>query len=112
VEGQPLFIIPGESRARIHIFDMHGKHLYSVTFPTGWRIDLEGARIIEDGVTGSALIEISTHAAINGRDLSRQLYRLIGDEVVLVRLEDSEGHTLPQDPYHHIGPPVRRTLPK
>lgn len=112
VEGQTLLIIPGESRARIHIFDTEGRHLYSAKFPTGWRIDFEGARIIEDDVTGSSLIEISTEAVINGRDVSRQLYSVIGDEVALVRLEDSKGRILEQDPHHEIGRPVRLRLPK
>ena len=49
VEGEPLFIIPGESRVRIQIFNLKGRRLSSVAFPTGWRIDLEGARIIRDG---------------------------------------------------------------
>jgi hypothetical protein len=105
VTGQPLFMIPGESRVRIHIFDMKGRHLSSKAFSTGWRIDLKGARIIEGAGSCTSQIEISTHLAIGGADISRQVYELIGNEVVLVRLEDSCGRIL-RNVYdgHQIGP--------
>ena len=104
VEGEPLFIIPGESRVRIQIFNLKGRRLSSVAFPTGWRIDLEGARIIRDGKDGSSLIEISTHLVIGGVDVARQLYRVAGNDVELVRLEDREGRLIGNFPPHEIGP--------
>ena len=105
VMGQPLFIIPGESRVRIHIFDMKGRHLSSTAFSTGWRINLKGARIIANAGSGSSQIEISTQLVIGGRDISRQVYGLIGNEVVLLSLQDSTGRML-RHAYdgHQIGP--------
>ena len=96
-EGQPLFMIPGESRARIHLFDMKGRHLSSTVFSTGRRIDLDGARITEDSSFGSSLVEISSHSVIGGDDVSRQFYGLVGNDVVLVRLEDSRGRRVRND---------------
>ena len=105
VMGQPLFIVPGESRVRIHIFDMKGRHLSSTAFSTGWRINLKGARIIANAGSGSSQIEISTQLVIGGKDISRQVYGLVGNEVVPLSLQDSTGRML-RNVYdgHQIGP--------
>jgi hypothetical protein len=94
VECQPLMVIPGLSKARISVFDTEGHFLNSVEFQAGWRITIAGARILKTSPLGVPLIEILSHNVINGRDVARQIYGLIDDDVVLLRLEDSKSRIL------------------
>lgn len=94
VEGSTAIRIPGISKARIGIFDTEGRLLNSVELQTGWRILTTGAKILQKSPLDVPLIEVSTKNVINGRDVARELYGLIGVGVGLVRLEDSKGHIL------------------
>jgi hypothetical protein len=97
VECQPLMIIPGLSEARVSVFDTEGRLLNSVEFQTGWRITIEGARILQTSPLHVPLVEILSRNVINGRDVARQFYGLVDDDVVLVRLENSEGEIVPNE---------------
>ena len=43
VQEFPLFMIPGEAKLRISVFDENGNLLFSKAFSTGWRVYLKGA---------------------------------------------------------------------
>ncbi len=111
--GRRLVCIPGNSGARVDVFDQDMNHLRTQGFSTGWRIDLQKASLITDG-SGRSIIELTTLPGNNGREITRQLYGLIGDRLALLCLENSKGVLVRNNyayPNHVIGPPVpRRTI--
>jgi len=53
------------------------------------------------------VLEVGSRPVINGRDIARQYYALVGDTVTLIRLEDSRGEPVKNifgAPNHTIGP--------
>ncbi|HEX7334079.1 MAG TPA: hypothetical protein VF290_21415 [Pyrinomonadaceae bacterium] len=89
VEMAPLLIIPGNSHLRINVFNPEGNLINSSEFRSGWRIDLGEIRFIHvQGIRGEVL-EVESYPVINGADIARQYYALVGDKMRLIRLEDS-----------------------
>jgi hypothetical protein len=106
IEESPLSVIPGESGIRIHLFNLEGKLLSSSAFSSGWRIALTGMRVRHYPEIGREVLEVGSYPSINGRDVVKQYYALIGEQVLLVRLESSTGRAIPNlygAPNHTIG---------
>ena len=106
VEEQPLVFIPGDSRLQISLFDLDGKLLDSSEFPAGWRIMLSGIKFVHVKDIGGDVLEVESGASINGADVGRQYYALVGDKMRLIRLEDSKRALRPntyRSPNHTIG---------
>jgi hypothetical protein len=105
--ARPLWRIPGTSSCEVHFLATGGGHLGSVSFSTGWRIQIEGASFKFDNALGIPVVEVTSAPSINGDDIRRQIYGLFGDHLALLRLEDSEGNLVQNDyyhPNHTIGP--------
>ena len=114
-DGQPLYMIPGASRARVSVFEPDGQLLSSSAFSTGWRLHLEGAMLSSENPLGVPLIVALTRPSINGSDVARQYYAIIEDKVALLRFESSSGRLL-RNPYAApnlaIGPPLPQRSPE
>lgn len=107
IEESPLLTIPGDSGIRVHLFSLEGKLLGSSAFQSGWRITLTGMKVKYLPELGREVLEVSSRPAIGGRDVARQYYALIGEEMLLVRLEDSDGRLIRNyydTPHATIGP--------
>jgi hypothetical protein len=108
-QGVPLWTIPGGSAARTFVFDAKGRPLKHCLFDTGWRINIEDARWLEDSGHGFPCLLVCSRPSINGADVTAQYHALLEDGFGLVRLEDSAGQFVEGHPT--IGPPVpERTL--
>ena len=94
IEESPLLTIPGDSGIRVHLFSLEGKLLGSSAFQSGWRITLTGMKVKYLPEIGREVLEVSSRPVIGGRDVARQYYALIGEEMLLVRLEDSGGRLI------------------
>ena len=106
VEESPLLTIPGECGIRVHIFSLEGKLLSSSAFTSGWRITLTEMKFKFMSEIGREVLEVSSEPVINGRDVAKQYYALIGEKVLLIRLEDSGGQLIRNiygTPNHTIG---------
>jgi hypothetical protein len=94
--------IPGECRAAVHFFDRAGDLLYTAEFGTGNRIDIQSAALRREPLAGGWVLDVCSCGVI-GPDVARQVYGLAGGQVVLLRLEDSTGKSVP-DLRNAIGP--------
>ena len=106
IEESPLVMIPGDSRLRISLFTPDGELLNSSEFGAGWRIALSEIRFVQVKDIKGEVLEVESHAMINGADVARQYYALVGDQMRLIRLEDSTGVLVPNrygTPNHTIG---------
>jgi hypothetical protein len=111
-QGRPLFMIPGNSSARVFVFDGRGNLLSQSDFLTGYRNTIEDAHWLSDCGHGFPCILVDSHNVINGHDVAAQYYALLEDTVALVRLESSTGEfetTIFSTDHFRIGPdfPVR-----
>lgn len=88
IEESPLVMIPGNSGLRVHVFTHDGSLVRSSVFQTGWRIFITDIRVAYLEQIGRKAIEVRSAPAINGRNVAKQFYALINDEVLLIRLED------------------------
>lgn len=110
--GQPIFMIPGTSRAKIHIFSEDGKELSVYEFSTGWRINLYSAKLSFNKLLGTQVIVLSTGPVINGRDVAKQYFSFEGDTLRFVRMEDNKGEALKNNyhyPNHTLGTGINQT---
>ena len=106
IEEAPLVMIPGDSRLQVSLFDLDGKLLASSDFGAGWRIALRGIQFIQVKDIAKDILEVESSAFINGADVAKQYYALVGDKMRLIRLEDSTGrlrHNIYGSPNHTIG---------
>jgi hypothetical protein len=106
-QGQPIFMIPGTSNANIALLGPSGRLIAQSEFSTGWRIDISDAKLLPNRIRGESVIQVDSHPVINGGDVARQFYGVVGDRVVLLRLEDSNAECIPNyyaAPNHTIGP--------
>lgn len=110
VEESPLMIIPGESRIRVHVFDMAGRVLSTDDFAAGWRTSLIGFRVrnVPD-LSGETLI-VDTEYCFGGSP-GHQLYALIGNRMELVNLQETTrwGKNSYLSSLQSIGPQVNRS---
>ncbi len=110
-QGQPISGIPGISQAHVHLFDAFGRVVGQSSFSTGWRIDIDDAAIESKLLAGETVIVVRTSPVINGADIAKQYYAVQNDNLVLIRMEDSQGVALSNDygaPNHTIGPEVAK----
>ncbi|MBL8180312.1 MAG: hypothetical protein JNL64_01740 [Blastocatellia bacterium] len=102
-----LFTIPGNSELFVNLFNEHGSHVKSIKFNSGWRISLRGQRIEFQKEIERESITVSSEPEMNGSDIVTQYYALIGTDLRLIRLEDSNGQLVRNNyefPNHEIGP--------
>jgi hypothetical protein len=114
-QGEPLWVIPSSSSARIYVFDPEGRLLTKCEFPTGWRITIKDARWLEDSGHGFPCLRVCSAASINGADIASQYYAFLDDNFALVRLETSAGADVPifwSGSNHDIGPPAPKRTPE
>jgi hypothetical protein len=90
----PLITIPGKSGLRIQLFNLEGKLLKSMSFDSGWRIALTDIKVNYSPKIDREIIEVNSEPVINGRDVVKQYYALIGEKIMLIRLEDSKGQPI------------------
>ena len=90
IEDAPLFTIPGVSRLQMSVFDQDGKLLDSSEFSAGWRILTDEIKFVQVK-NFREVLEVQSFPVINGADIRKQYYALVGDKMRLVRLEDSKG---------------------
>ena len=107
VKTRGLFT-PGDSAARLFVFSERGEILNDQPFSTGWRIAIKSvSKFVEDS-TGTEMILIESDPSWGGGDdIYKQFYALMGNSVVLVRLEGPEGGLARNDydtPHFTIGP--------
>ena len=104
--GQHIFTIPGTSSASIVLVSATGAEIGSWSFSTGWRIDIQSARISFDDKLQAQVITVSTAPVINGRDVAKQCFALVDDKLYFVRMEDRKGKLIRNDylsPNHTLG---------
>jgi len=94
IEESPLLSIPGNSGVSIHVFTQDGALIRSSDFETGWRIAVTGIRVVYLPQISRKAVEVRSEPVINGRDVARQFYALVNDDVLLIRLEDKAGHLI------------------
>jgi hypothetical protein len=94
IEESPLLTIPGNSGLSVHVFTQDGSLLRSSVFQTGWRIVVTNIRVIYLAQINRMALEVRSAPVINGRDVAKQFYALINDDVLLIRLEDKAGHLI------------------
>jgi hypothetical protein len=108
-QGRPLFMIPGESMARIFVMDIEGNLLTESEFPTGYRIIMHDARWLEETGHGFPCLVVSSSPSLHGADITCQYYALLDRTFALVRLESSAGECVRPNylnPDPTIGPPI------
>ena len=106
IEESPLETIPGDSRLRISLFDLDGRLIDSSQFGAGWRISLSEIRFMKVKDVEGEVLEVRSYRHINGADVAKQYYALLGDTMTLIRLEDSSGALFQNTyraPNHTIG---------
>ncbi|MFI5384953.1 MAG: FKBP-type peptidyl-prolyl cis-trans isomerase [Fimbriimonadales bacterium] len=84
-------IIPGESSVSLYYFDLNGKPISTSWFGAGWRTWIHPNKVIQVPGVSDFLIDIEAHGW--GVPKIREVYGLIGDRVVIVRLEQSPDHS-------------------
>lgn len=92
IEESPLLFIPGNSGLRVHVFTLDGSLIRSSGFHTGWRIEITDVRVAYMAQIGRQALEVKSEPVINGGDVAKQFYALVNDDVLLIRLEDKDGH--------------------
>lgn len=86
VEEQPLIEIPGESRLRVHIFDMSGHLLSHADFSAGWRTVLTAMNIQKNYFFNHDTLAVYGEYCFGGSP-SIQRYVLVGNSIILAYLE-------------------------
>jgi hypothetical protein len=94
IEESPLLMIPGNSGLSVHVFAQDGSLIRSSVFQTGWRIGVTDIRVVYLPQISRNGIEVRSAPFINGRDVAKQFYALVNDEVLLIRLEDKAGNLI------------------
>lgn len=90
VEQRQLFMIPGESRLRIHVFNSDGTLLSGRNFSAGWRTVLTGITVRTNHVLNRELLVVNGEYCLGGSP-SSQYYTLVDDKIMLTYLETVGG---------------------
>jgi hypothetical protein len=104
--GEDLRMIPGGTSACVRLFDSATTMIRSWSFQTGWRIQLQEASLEHTAELDQDLLVIRTSPVINGRDISKEIFAIAGDQLRLLRLEDSKGNAVQNEyifPNYEIG---------
>jgi hypothetical protein len=91
IEESPLVMIPGGSGLGISLFTTDGKLIDSSEFEAGWRIALTEIRLVSVNDIRGEVLEVDALPFINGANIAKQYYALVGNKMKLIRLEDSKG---------------------
>lgn len=94
IEMSQLVTIPGNCGLHFKIFDTNGRFINSVSFYAGYRIRIKDIKVRYSSEIGRNIVEVSSEPVINGRDIVKQYYALIGKEIKLIRLENSKGQSV------------------
>jgi hypothetical protein len=92
--GEGLMVIPGGTSACVLLFDSTATMIRRWSFQTGWRIQLKDASLEHSADLDGDLLVIDTFRVINGRDVAKEIFAIGGDQLRLVRLEDSKGNAI------------------
>lgn len=95
---QPL-VVPDNCGWQIQLFDLQGKFIKSISFNSGWRIGLNSVKVEFIPELDRNVIVVESHQDVNGRDVKKQYYGLVNEDVLLIRLENSKGEPI-QNRYH------------
>jgi hypothetical protein len=105
---QPLVMVPGASRAAIHLLSSTGKHLGGSDFSTGGRRDVMDVSFRFEPLVNDRIIEIQTSWFGRRPADTRLIYGILENRVALIRVEDKDGKVKPN---FHCGPdPPKRTV--
>lgn len=107
-----LVHIPGGCEVRMDVMDERGRVLTRTSASAGWRMEAMGVKGPSRTDLGPWTFEIQSGRSIGGADIARQIYALLDDEPVVIRLENSARmyhRNYYKAPNHTIGPkiPVR-----
>ena len=86
VEYRPLLMIPGESRLRIHVFDLAGHLLSQSDFSAGYRTTLTAINMRRDYFSKRDVLIVFGEYCFGGNP-SEQNYVLVGNSIMLSYLE-------------------------
>lgn len=124
LEAYPGYDNPDVSAVRVQVFDKDWKRLIKQAFPTGYRFFLAEATVVRDSPLGRDLLAAKTTSTgpfvVSGSEkrpafeqgqYQRQYYAVLGDRMVLVRLEDDEGR-LVRNHYAWSTPPKGPPVPR
>ena len=103
---------PGNCKLQIQLFNIQGQPLKLISFNNGWRLFLDNVKVEIIPDIGREIIVVQSQRGENGRDIAKQYYGLVNEDILLIRLENSEGKLIPNRYYasnHTIGitPPQR-----
>jgi hypothetical protein len=87
IEESPLVTIPGGSQLCVHLFSLDGKLLNMQAFEAGWRIGLEEVMMANLLEIDRPVLQVNCKPYINGANVAKQYYALIGKKLRLIRLE-------------------------
>ena len=86
VELAQLWVIPGNSNLRVHVFDAAGQRFNVQEFNAGYRMNVGDMRIRKNDVTKHQLLIVTSEYCFGGRP-THQYYALAGNGLMLVYLE-------------------------
>lgn len=89
--GHDIVAIPSAPAYTVRFYDSNGRKISESDFTTGWRLGLASAAVRSEPILGGAVIDVRTAPYPLGGGISREIYGIIGDRLVLVRMEDSTG---------------------
>lgn len=109
VEEQPMVIIPGETKLRVHIFDTAGQLLDAEEFSAGWRVCLTSLHVRQVPMLDGEALVANGVIVFGGQEIY-QAYSLIGNQITLVVL--ASGAVIDNNNYQsgEIGPKIRRSV--
>jgi hypothetical protein len=112
--GEDLMIVPGGTSAYVLLLDNVPVTIRRWSFQTGWRSVLKDASLEQSTDRDRDLLVIHTSPVVNGRDIAKASFSIGGDQLRLIRLEDSKGSAVQNEyvfPNFEIGlPPKAHTV--
>ena len=124
LEAYPGYDVPDISHVRIHVFDRNWMRIAKHSFPTGYRCFLKEVVLVKDNPlkqdllvakvtsTGPFILQgDEQRPAFEQGDYQCQYYALLGDQFVMVRLEDNN-NTIARNHYRWQAPPKGPPVPK
>jgi len=109
IEGRPVLVVPSQCELRGTVSTPLAGRVFSESFGGGWRIEVMSGAVSPRTEAGPGLVELHSQPYINGRWIMTQYYRVLGERLLLVRLEDDKGRAVRNNygaPNHTIGPQV------
>ena len=93
------FDVPGSSSACVLLFDGKARRISDSCFRTGYRLSPNNASLQFSQLLARDVVVFQTTRFINGANIAKEYFAIIGDQVRLIRLEDDKGSPAP-NPYY------------